>query len=90
MDPAGPFYNTTATKDKLAKGDAQFVQVIHSCAGGLGYNGVLGDADYWPNGGTRPQPGCEELVELDLLGNVSDLQNICLLIHTTRLKNGIH
>lgn len=58
MDPAGPLFLTTKEDDKLDASDADFVEVIHTCAGILGYPLSLGDADYWPNGGTPIQPGC--------------------------------
>lgn len=58
LDPAGPLYYVTSDEEKLSIGDAKFVQVIHTGAGFLGYNGKLGDADYWVNGGTSNQPGC--------------------------------
>lgn len=57
LDPAGPLYTLTEDKDKLSEGDAQFVQIIHTDAGGLGTSEESGDADYWPNGGGI-QPGC--------------------------------
>lgn len=58
LDPAGPFYYTTPDVQKLSIGDASFVQVIHTCVEILGYNGELGNADYWPNDGSCLQPGC--------------------------------
>lgn len=58
MDPAGPLFHITSEDDKLDAGDAEFVQVIHTCAGWFGYPYSLGDADYWPNGGSAIQPGC--------------------------------
>ncbi|XP_046751141.1 pancreatic triacylglycerol lipase-like [Diprion similis] len=57
MDPAGPLFYVTDTFARLKSTDANFVQVIHTAAGRLGYNGDLGDADYWPNGGWF-QSGC--------------------------------
>ncbi|XP_074041810.1 uncharacterized protein [Leptinotarsa decemlineata] len=58
LDPAFPMYSISRTDNRLNKGDAKFVQVIHTCAGVFGFDVALGDADYWPNGG-RFQPGCE-------------------------------
>nr|CAD7267387.1 unnamed protein product [Timema shepardi] len=48
MDPAAP----------LSSNDASFVEVIHTCAGLLGWVDPLGHADFYPNGGKLPQPGC--------------------------------
>lgn len=63
LDPAGPLYSTSQVNECLNKNDALFVQVIHTNGGLLGFNGQLGDVDYYPNGGKR-QNGCG----LDLLG----------------------
>lgn len=68
MDPAGPLYYITNDQERLSVGDAQFVQVIHTCGGMEGFNGPIGNADYWPNGGVPNQPGCEK----DLTGNISE------------------
>ena len=38
--------------------DAEFVDVVHTCAGALGYLNNIGHADFYPNGGTPIQPGC--------------------------------
>lgn len=67
LDPAGPLFYLTTSVDKLDSTDAQFVEVIHSCAGLLGYPFSLGHADYWPNGGTAIQPGCG----LDITGKIN-------------------
>ncbi|XP_046490572.1 pancreatic triacylglycerol lipase-like [Neodiprion pinetum] len=57
MDPAGPLFYMVDTFARLKPTDAEFVEVIHTSAGRLGYNGELGDVDYWPNGGWF-QRGC--------------------------------
>ncbi|KAJ9598581.1 hypothetical protein L9F63_010710 [Diploptera punctata] len=44
--------------DRLDSGDASFVEVIHTCGGTLGILEAIGHADFYPNGGTPPQPGC--------------------------------
>lgn len=38
--------------------DAEFVDVIHTTAGFIGYSKNIGHADYYPNKGKSPQPGC--------------------------------
>lgn len=40
--------------------DGKFVDVIHTAAGAAGYSQPLGHADFYPNGGNSPQPGCLE------------------------------
>ncbi|XP_046397216.1 phospholipase A1-like [Ischnura elegans] len=62
MDPAGPLYSLSDTSDRLAVGDADFVQAIHTCAGIYGFNGAIADADFFPNGGTSLQPGCNVIL----------------------------
>ncbi|XP_029159256.1 pancreatic lipase-related protein 2-like [Nylanderia fulva] len=61
LDPAGPAFETPYLKDteeRLDSADANFVDVIHTCAGSLGILRPIGDADFYPNGGTFRQPGC--------------------------------
>lgn len=45
----------------LKPSDAFFVDVIHTCAGYLGFKMPLGHADFYPDGGRPPQPGCKIL-----------------------------
>uniref|UniRef100_A0A6V7JJ22 phospholipase A1 n=1 Tax=Bracon brevicornis TaxID=1563983 RepID=A0A6V7JJ22_9HYME len=61
MDPARPGFESPIykdQKDRLDPSDAAFVDVIHTCAGTLGFSRALGHADFYPNGGTFSQPGC--------------------------------
>nr|CAD7432022.1 unnamed protein product [Timema monikensis] len=58
MDPAAPGFSNIPTTDHLNSDDASFVEVIHTCSGLLGWVEPLGHADFYPNGGTWPQPGC--------------------------------
>jgi len=37
-----------------------FVDVIHTAGGFVGYSDSIGHADFFPNGGKSPQPGCYE------------------------------
>ncbi|XP_015584844.1 pancreatic triacylglycerol lipase [Cephus cinctus] len=57
LDPALPLFSSAKPGDRVAKGDAKFVQVIHTNAGALGYSDPIGDVDFYPNGG-RKQAGC--------------------------------
>lgn len=66
LDPAGPLFYGTDIYARMRATDAAFVEVIHTNAGELGYNGNLGVADFWPNGGTK-QPGCG----IDIFGSCS-------------------
>ncbi|XP_046751143.1 pancreatic triacylglycerol lipase-like [Diprion similis] len=82
LDPAGPLFNYEATESRMTSKDANFVEVIHTAAGRLGYNGNLGDVDYWPNGGLR-QPGCG----LDLLAICSHLRSYTLFAESILDRN---
>ncbi|KAL3269419.1 hypothetical protein HHI36_008489 [Cryptolaemus montrouzieri] len=59
LDPAFPgFDNIVMHNDRISNESAEFVDVIHSCAGFLGVMDAVGHVDFYPNGGTMPQPGC--------------------------------
>lgn len=59
LDPALPGFHLIASEtNRLDATDADFVDVIHSCAGVLGFLQPLGNADFYPNAGTAVQPGC--------------------------------
>ncbi|XP_033225039.1 inactive pancreatic lipase-related protein 1-like [Belonocnema kinseyi] len=59
LDPALPgFHIFTTKKERLDPTDANFVDVIHSCGGVLGFLKPLGHVDFYPNAGTAVQPGC--------------------------------
>ncbi|XP_076290868.1 lipase member H-B-like [Lasioglossum baleicum] len=56
LSPAGPpIYSGISLKS----GDANFVDIIHTDGGIYGQLHNSGNADFHPNGGLRPQPGCE-------------------------------
>ncbi|XP_060516291.1 pancreatic triacylglycerol lipase-like isoform X7 [Cylas formicarius] len=57
LDPAGPLFSERDTSNRLDPTDGQFVQVIHTNDGVLGFGINMGHADYFPNGG-KTQPGC--------------------------------
>lgn len=61
----------------MDKTDADFVDIIHTAAGTLGYEKPLGHSDFYPNNGRASQPGCEGIMS-ELLGkskNVIEMQN---------------
>ncbi|XP_049940129.1 pancreatic triacylglycerol lipase-like [Schistocerca serialis cubense] len=65
LDPAMPGFLWVESEDgRLDASDADFVDVVHTCGGVLGYSSRLGHADFFPNGGTPFQPGCGGLVEI--------------------------
>ncbi|XP_017787287.1 PREDICTED: pancreatic triacylglycerol lipase-like [Nicrophorus vespilloides] len=59
LDPAQPLFFVDDDPDtRLDASDAEFVEVIHTNAGFLGFKSSIGHADYYPNGGGMRQPGC--------------------------------
>lgn len=61
LDAAGPLFTIPADVGnvfRLDKGDAIFVQVMHTSMGTLGTHMKLGHADFYPNGGVSPQSNC--------------------------------
>ncbi|KAJ8705876.1 hypothetical protein PYW08_012922 [Mythimna loreyi] len=59
LDPALPLFSGLPLEQRLDTSDAHFVDVIHTDAGIFGYKEPIGHADFFPNGGKSPQPGCE-------------------------------
>ncbi|CAH0718257.1 unnamed protein product, partial [Brenthis ino] len=57
LDPAGPLWSSNP--DRLSPSHAIYVEAIHTDGGlaGLGIGSAVGNADFFPNGGTS-QPGC--------------------------------
>ncbi|XP_053679847.1 pancreatic lipase-related protein 2-like [Anopheles nili] len=56
LDPALPFFAGNAP-DRIMASDAEYVEIIHTNGGVLGFMDPIGDADFYPNFG-RIQPGC--------------------------------
>ncbi|XP_011645183.1 LOW QUALITY PROTEIN: lipase member H-like [Pogonomyrmex barbatus] len=56
LDPANPIFYPPGCY--LTRNDASWVDVIHTDRGGYGTPTSMGTADYYVNGGTRPQPDC--------------------------------
>lgn len=50
LDPANPCFNEGEALTGLSRGDAEFVDIIHSNPGVLGKRDSIGDADFYPNG----------------------------------------
>ncbi|XP_022814507.1 lipase member H-like [Spodoptera litura] len=66
LDPARPFFEFPShlnDSEKLDSSDADFVDIIHTCGGLLGFLSPIGTADFYPNNGVAPQPGCEDIVK---------------------------
>ncbi|XP_053949621.1 vitellogenin-3-like [Anastrepha ludens] len=62
LDPAKPCFNEGYALSGLMRGDAEFIDVIHSNPGVLGKREPLGDVDFYP-GGLDPLPtGCSHVI----------------------------
>ena len=64
LDPAS-FYFKKNNNKRLFKGDALFVDIIHTNTFVFGLKDAIGDVDFYPNGGSW-QPGC-----LDRIGTIN-------------------
>lgn len=60
LDPAFPLFYNSSNNKELNKEDAKFVDIIHTDAGIFGGPVSTGHADFYPNGGRRPQPRCKD------------------------------
>jgi pancreatic triacylglycerol lipase len=67
LDPALPCFSYNDIDGRLDTTDAKYVEIIHTCAGMLGFDVDIGHADYYPNGGSN-QPGCSAM---DVTGSCS-------------------
>ncbi|CAG9785946.1 unnamed protein product [Diatraea saccharalis] len=67
LDPAGPCFSNALIDEQIRSGVADYVEVYHCNAGGLGTTAVLADADFFFNRG-RKQPTCLHSVYLSIPG----------------------
>ncbi|CAG9785948.1 unnamed protein product [Diatraea saccharalis] len=58
LDPAGPCFSNSLIQEQVRSGVAEYVEVYHCNAGGLGSSSVLGDIDFFINKKGRAQPNC--------------------------------
>ncbi|XP_073830213.1 vitellogenin-1-like [Musca autumnalis] len=58
LDPANPCFNEGEYLSGLQRGDADFVDVIHTNPGGLGKKEHIGDIDFYAGGFSNVKPGC--------------------------------
>ncbi|XP_015249924.1 lipoprotein lipase isoform X1 [Cyprinodon tularosa] len=95
LDPAGPTFENADEQSTLSRGDAQFVDVLHTNTRGspdrsIGIQRPVGHIDIYPNGGTF-QPGCD--IQNTLLGIASEgikgLQNMDQLVKCSH-ERSIH
>lgn len=53
LDPAGPLFSMNSPNDRFASGDAVYTEGIRTNAGGMGFDALLAQADFYPNWGTK-------------------------------------
>ncbi|KAK9506847.1 hypothetical protein O3M35_008709 [Rhynocoris fuscipes] len=82
LDPAYPLYSVHDSRGRIDKGDAKFVDVIHTDGGELGFATPLGHADFYPNGGKPHQPGCK----LDYILKTGRIMDIVACSHNRAWK----
>ncbi|XP_046389278.1 lipase member H-A-like [Ischnura elegans] len=58
LDPAQVLFTSAGPEWRIDTSDAEFVEVVHTSGGYLGFMRPLGHVDVYPNGGAWPQPGC--------------------------------
>ncbi|XP_065357143.1 vitellogenin-1-like [Calliphora vicina] len=58
LDPANPCFNEGEILYGIQRGDAGFIDIIHSNPGALGKKEPIGDADFYPEGLAPIKPGC--------------------------------
>ncbi|XP_005734124.1 lipoprotein lipase [Pundamilia nyererei] len=95
LDPAGPTFEHADEQSTLSRGDAQFVDVLHTNTRGspdrsIGIQRPVGHIDIYPNGGTF-QPGCD--IQNTLMGialeGIKGLQNMDQLVKCSH-ERSIH
>ncbi|KAL4704440.1 hypothetical protein ACJJTC_014372 [Scirpophaga incertulas] len=58
IDPAGPCFSNALIDEQIRSGVAEYVEVYHCNAGGLGTTAVLADTDFFFNRKGKTQPHC--------------------------------
>jgi len=82
LDSALPLFSNVGPDGSLDPSDAICVDNIHTDAGGLGLRDPHGDVSFYPNRGTRVQPGCSGT---DILtGACSHGRSVDFFIHSIR------
>jgi len=66
-------FGNAEPEGRLDAGDAILVDAVHTASGLLGFKEPYADVDFYPNKGTRPQPGCD--------GPDYDGGSLCVNVH---------
>lgn len=60
LDPANPCFNEGQNLSGLQRGDAEFIDVIHTNPGVFGKENPVGDVDFYAEGLAPIKPGCKQ------------------------------
>uniref|UniRef100_A0A182QG17 Lipase domain-containing protein n=1 Tax=Anopheles farauti TaxID=69004 RepID=A0A182QG17_9DIPT len=82
LDPALPFFADNAP-DRIMASDADYVEIIHTNGGVLGFMDPIGDADFYPNYG-RIQPACGP----DVGGSCAHARAVHFYVESILSRNG--
>ncbi|XP_046821663.1 endothelial lipase-like [Vespa crabro] len=85
LDPALPGFIKAKEGSRISQGDANYVEIIHTNGGVLGFLNSIGDVDFYPNGGVK-QAGCI----VDAAGSCSHLRAYELFAESINSKIGFH
>uniref|UniRef100_A0A1L8EE12 Putative vitellogenin-1 n=1 Tax=Haematobia irritans TaxID=7368 RepID=A0A1L8EE12_HAEIR len=66
LDPSRVYAKESQCLLSLARGDAEFIDAIHTSAWGMGTPARVGDVDIFPNGPSKGVPGCDNVVEASM------------------------
>jgi len=66
LDPSKIFARSPNTLTSLTRGDADFVDAIHTSAYGMGTPMEVGNVDFYPNGPSAGVPGAANVVEASM------------------------
>ncbi|XP_004530498.1 vitellogenin-1-like [Ceratitis capitata] len=66
LDPAKLYATDKKVLTGLARGDADFVDAIHTSTGGMGTRERVGDVDFYVNGPAAIVPGADNVVEASM------------------------
>ncbi|XP_073835415.1 vitellogenin-1-like [Musca autumnalis] len=58
LDPARPCFVTPSVFPRLKRGDAEYIDIIHSNPFQFGSEELIGDVDFFPGGFVPSKPGC--------------------------------
>ncbi|XP_017891597.1 pancreatic lipase-related protein 2 [Ceratina calcarata] len=83
LDPAKPLYEAQGPDGRIDRSQAQYVEIVHTCAGLLGLAKSLGTSDFYANDG-RDQPGCS----IDLTGGCAHERSYLYFIESIKNPKG--